>query len=186
MARPSVLSGHDEEVALFVLKLNPIMSLDDTPYTAIGQLNSQGQLVGGCVFTNYTGRDIHGHLGGVGNWLTRRFLGECFRYIFVTLGCARATGLVAASNIKAQRFDESMGFVYEGTLREYLPDGEDAYIYGMLRSECRWLKAGLLKHDTQRKTTGPTVSHLAASPTVAPAERRGPSVARLARIAGRE
>lgn len=181
-----VVGGMDEEVAQFVLSMNPIMSLDDTPFTAIGQLNSRGEIVGGAVFTNYTGRDIHGHLAGKGNWLTRRFLGECFRYIFVHLGCARTTGIVAASNIRAQRFDESMGFVYEGTLRKFLPNDEDAYVYGMLREECRWLRTGMLKHDTQSTPAGPTTSKLAAAPSAAPGQRRGPSVARLAGLAGRQ
>jgi hypothetical protein len=171
----------DEQVAEFVLRLNPIMSLDDTPYTAIGQMNMAGVLVGGCVFTNYTKRDIHGHLAGVGNWLTRRFLGECFRYIFQTLGCVRATGIVAASNIRAQRFDESLGFVYEGTLRQFLPNGEDAYIYGMLREECRWLNVGVMKNDPQRAKAH--VAKLDAGPSLRP----GPSIARLAaRAAGHD
>jgi RimJ/RimL family protein N-acetyltransferase len=168
----------DEEVARFVLSKNPIMSLDDTPYTAIGQMNTAGVLVGGCVFTNYTQRDIHGHLAGVGNWLTRRFLGECFRYIFQTLGCVRATGLVAASNIRAQQFDESLGFKYEGTLRKFLPNDEDCYVYGMLREECRWLNVGVMRNDNPRSPTAgaPHVARL----TAGPGRRSGPSIARLA------
>lgn len=178
MASKKVVGEMDEDVATFVLARNPNMSLDDTPYTAIGQINAAGQICGGTVFTNYTKRDVHASIAGEGNWLTRRFLGECFRYIFLKLGCERCTVLVADSNTRSQKFVTQLGYVYEGTMRRFLPEGEDCHVFGMLREECRWLKAGL--YDTQRQRTGPSVSRLAHGPTTAPGQRRGPSIARLA------
>ena len=55
------------------------------------------------------------------------------------LGCRRVTGYVPAANARARRLDEHLGFVYEGRLREALPDGQDVLVLGMLRRECRWL-----------------------------------------------
>lgn len=175
MANRIVIADQDDKVAQFVLSMNPIMSLDDTPYTAIGQFDGLGNIVGGCVFTNYTQRDIHGHLAGHGNWLTRAFLGECFRYIFVQLKCRRCTGLVARSNVRAQKFDEGLGFHYEGVLRAYLPNDEDCFIYGMLREECRWLNAGVKKYAERPRTDSTGIARLAA----APAQRRGKTIAAL-------
>jgi hypothetical protein len=169
MGRRYTVGGRDEDVANFVLSMNPMMELGEYPYTAIGQVNEQGIIIGGCVITNYTKRDCHGHLAGQGNWLTRRFLGECFRHIFIKLGCVRCTGIVAESNLRAQRFDEGLGFIHEGTLRRFLPNGEDAMIYGMLREECRWLNVGVLD-GTKRN----------------PASRIGPTVAALQRSTGPE
>lgn len=150
-----VKSGIDEQVAQFVMKLNPGMTMGETPFTAMGQLDATGNLVGGVVFNNYTTRDIHMHVAGVGShWLNRRFIGEVFRYIFHQLGCRRCTGLVARSNEHAQQFDLKLGFMYEGVLRAHLPNDEDAFIFGMLREECRWLKVGALRNERIGKTLG--------------------------------
>lgn len=162
MGSKHVVGAMDEAVATWVCAQIPGMDLGDTPYTAIGQLDGLGNIVGGAVFNNYTRRDIHIHVAGISpRWLTRRFLGECFRYVFLGLGCRRCTGLVAASNSRAQRFDEGLGFVYEGTLRGYLADDEDCLIYGMLREECRWLAVGEL-HGSKRqlRPAGPTIAGL--------------------------
>jgi RimJ/RimL family protein N-acetyltransferase len=43
------------------------------------------------------------------------------------------------SNETAKKFDEHVGFIQEGVIREAFEDGEDAILYGMLRSECRYL-----------------------------------------------
>jgi RimJ/RimL family protein N-acetyltransferase len=33
------------------------------------------------------------------------------------------------------------GFTQEGVLREAFEDGEDAILYGMLKSECKWIRS---------------------------------------------
>jgi RimJ/RimL family protein N-acetyltransferase len=146
-----ILAGEDEMVADWVADRVPEMEIGDSPYTAIGLVNDGGVLVGGVVYTNYTRTDIHMHIALTGRRvLTRWFIGECFRYPFVQLGVKRVTGLVAASNEAARRFDEHMGFKQEGVLRHYMPDGDDCIVYGMLREECRWLTAGVVKNGRRR------------------------------------
>lgn len=148
-----VVGSMDEEVAAFVISKNPGMELGDSPYTAIGNLDEMGNIIGGVVFNNYIRRDVHLHVAGTGRrWITRRFIGEVFRYVFVQLGCRRCTGLVADSNEKALTLDIGLGFVYEGTLRKYLDNDEDCHVLGMLREECRWLKVGELKYGYQHRT----------------------------------
>lgn len=178
MGNRYVVGGRDQEVADFVLSLNPMMELGEYPYTAIGQVNGQGHIIGGIVLTAYIKTDVQVHVAGIGNWLTRRFLGESFRHIFHKLGCVRCTGLVAETNVRAQRFDEGLGFVHEGTMRRYLPNGDDARIYGMLREECRWLNSGVIdgrKRDATEKRN-PTVASLQRG---AGPEQRQPVHARL-------
>jgi RimJ/RimL family protein N-acetyltransferase len=140
-----LLANQDEMVAKWVSSRISIFEYGSTPYTALGLMNQTGMIIAGCVYQNYTKRDIHMHTAALPDkrWLNRHFLGECFRYPFEQLGCLRVTGLVPAKNTDAQRFDEHLGFVYEGRIRQILPNGDDLLIYGMLREECRWLKVGL-------------------------------------------
>jgi RimJ/RimL family protein N-acetyltransferase len=72
-------------------------------------------------------------------WVRREAMHRFFAYPFLQLGCNRVTGLVAATNLTARKFDEHIGFVQEGVLREGLPNGEALIVYGMLRAECRWI-----------------------------------------------
>jgi len=115
----------------------------DTPYTAIG-LEQDGMIIAGVLYDNFTRVNIDAHIAGEGRrWMTKRFLGEMFRYPFVQLGVARITCRIAASNADSLRLCQHMGFTWEGRIREALPDGEDLLILGMLRRECRWLGVGL-------------------------------------------
>lgn len=106
----------------------------------VGMLKD-GKLIAGCVFNMYTGTGICMHVAATENgWLNREFLRACFSYPFLQLGCQRVTGLVRTDNKAAQRFDEHLGFKREGLLRQAEEDGCDLILYGMLKSECRWIK----------------------------------------------
>lgn len=113
------------------------------PGHAIG-LEQDGELVAGVVFNLYTGPSICMHVAAEPGrrWMNRDFLYRVFAYPFVQLGCHRVTGLVPADNIVARKFDEHLGFVFEGRLRKARSDGSDMYLYGMLKEECRFLKLG--------------------------------------------
>lgn len=151
MGRKFVLAAADERVAEFVCKHNAGMSLGDAPYTAIGQTDAMGNIIGGVVYNNFTQVDIHMHVAGLGRrWLTRRFLGEAYRYVFQQLGCGRCTVLVDEANEHSLRFCLGLGYVHEGTLRRYLPNGNDCHVLGMLREECRWLTVGVLSNGLKQ------------------------------------
>lgn len=74
------------------------------------------------------------------NWLNRAFLREVFRFPFEVWNMRRVGSTIAASNEKSIRFCEHLGFVREGCVRQGAPNGEDLYIYGMLKDECRYLR----------------------------------------------
>lgn len=149
-----ILAHQDEMVAKWVSARMPIFEFGSSPYTAIGLANKAGSLIAGVVYQNFTKTDIHMHVAALDGkrWLSKAFLGECFRYPFKQLDCARVTGLVPGRNIDAQRFDEHLGFVLEGRVRKILPNGDDLVIYGMLREECRWLEVGL-NHGRKQYST---------------------------------
>lgn len=106
-------------------------------YVAIGY-ERFGQLVGGVVFTQFSGRNIV-LACALEAPLTRMFLRALFFYPFLQLGCARMTLLIDEDNAKSIRLVEHVGFILEGRMREAMPRG-DVLIYGLLRTECRWLK----------------------------------------------
>jgi hypothetical protein len=51
----------------------------------------------------------------------------------------RVGASIAADNTKSIRFCKHLGFVREGRIREGAKAGLDLLIFGMLRSECRFL-----------------------------------------------
>lgn len=139
-----IVANQDKRVAEWVASRITTFQLGSTPYTAIGLANETGALLAGVVYENYTRTDIHMHVAALPGrrWLSKAFLGEGFRYPFEQLGCVRVTGLVPARNLEAQEFDEHLGFVKEGRVRQILPNGDDLIVYGMLREECRFLNVG--------------------------------------------
>jgi RimJ/RimL family protein N-acetyltransferase len=112
-----------------------------TDCVALG-LEEDGELIAGVVFNWYTGASISMHVAAEPGrrWLNRDFLYRCFAYPFLQLNCNRVTGLVRVDNLDAQRFDEHLGFVQEGLIRQGADDKTDFILYGMLKDECRWLE----------------------------------------------
>lgn len=94
-------------------------------------------------YDTFTEFDCHMHIASNGSrrWISRALLREAFAYPFIQCGLRRITGLVAASNQDAMRFDLHLGFRIEGLCREGAPDG-DLFILGMLRRECRFIQQG--------------------------------------------
>jgi L-amino acid N-acyltransferase YncA len=60
-------------------------------------------------------------------------------YVFITLGCKRVTGLIAASNEKSRKLAENTGFEYEATLKNAANDGGDLIVYVLWKDKCRML-----------------------------------------------
>lgn len=72
------------------------------------------------------------------NWATRKVLKYVFSVVFVTIGAKRCSVFVSKSNEKSHDFCQRLGFKDEGLLREYRENGEDCYVMGMLKQECKW------------------------------------------------
>jgi RimJ/RimL family protein N-acetyltransferase len=108
--------------------------------TAIG-VERNGELIAAVVYDRYSGNDLCMHVAAIpsARWATKDAMYRFFAYPFLQLGVTRVTGLVAADNAAARKFDEHIGFVFEGTMRRGMADGTDLIVYGMLRDECRWI-----------------------------------------------
>lgn len=67
-------------------------------------------------------------------WATRETIARLLAYPFGQLGCQRLTTLIPASNTRAIRFNEGLGFKREGLARRGF-GSDDCVILGMLREE---------------------------------------------------
>lgn len=133
-----ILAGHRELVAAWVAERIRDFELPKQDYEALGVLKD-GNLIGGVIYNEFRGHDIRMHCAGEPGWLTKATLRAFFSYPFIQLQCCRVTGTVAKANKQARRLNERLGFVMEGCLRDGLKEGKDLIIYGMKRSECRWI-----------------------------------------------
>lgn len=120
------------------LRMDPRELVGDMPFEALGALRGE-DLIGAVIYTNYRGPSIETHWAGEAGWLTREHLRGIFAYPFQQLRVRRVTGIVHRKNKRARRIAEKIGFKLEGVCRDGFETG-DACIYGITKSDCRWLK----------------------------------------------
>lgn len=107
---------------------------------AMSAVDSTDNFVLVVVLSNFTPRNIDMHQASCkgGKGFSPRVIvtmfNAIFEYVFYKLHAARVTGLVKASNSKARRFDEHLGFKLEGIMREAFED-DDLCIYGFLKAD---------------------------------------------------
>lgn len=103
-------------------------------------IKRDGVLVGGVMYTDYNKSNIWMHVAGTDGmqWASKAFVRAAFRYPFQQLGVKRVTGWVEASNEKARRLDEHLGFKQEAVLKNAAQDGGDVIIYVMFREDCKY------------------------------------------------
>jgi RimJ/RimL family protein N-acetyltransferase len=109
-------------------------------YVALG-MERDGEMIAGIVLDRFGNRECQMHIAGLPGklWATPEAIQRAFEFPFVRYGRERVTVETPVSNMRARRYNEHVGFVREGLKRAAADDGGDSIIYGMLRSECRWL-----------------------------------------------
>lgn len=109
-------------------------------FTAFMVLSDDDDLMGAVLISNFRGTDCE--ISCVSETPTAWRPHVCravFQYIFDQLGCVRCTSVTTKANVKARAFLEHFGFQLEGKIRLGYDGLKDALIYGLLRSECRYL-----------------------------------------------
>lgn len=137
----SILIGAESIIIPFVQARVPYVEEGFGPCSAIGVVRD-GKIIGGVVYHQYRERD-----GDImvslafdrPHWALPYTLRMLFTYPFVTLGCERITAAIPRSNARSRRICERLGFKLEGVCRKAFGRKEDAMLYGILRSECRYL-----------------------------------------------
>ena len=101
----------------------------------------RGKMVAGLIFNNYRANlDLWMTIYSISpKWCSKSVLKYIFTTCFEVLNCKRANVLVSKDNHRSLSLCERLGFRKEGLLRQYRENGDDCYIMGMLKKECRWL-----------------------------------------------
>lgn len=107
------------------------------PCQAAAVVGSDGQMLGGVVFTHYQpkyGAIDLSFASESRRWLTRWNITQMMRYPFGQLQCQRVTTFTPRRNREARRFLDAFGFKREGSVRRGFGD-DNAIISGLLREE---------------------------------------------------
>jgi hypothetical protein len=71
--------------------------------------------------------------------LTRKFITEVFKYLFVTCDLGLVIGVTPCNNIAALRFNKKLGWKHLAKIRDGYAPGTDMAIQVIRREECRWI-----------------------------------------------
>lgn len=108
-------------------------------HRTLGAFAEDGTLLAAVAFDSFTPYECCIHLAvDDERGVTPANLKQVFTTAFVGWGLQRVTALTAQSNMASRSFLERVGFEIEGRKRCAI-DGEDELVYGMLKSECRWI-----------------------------------------------
>ena len=102
----------------------------------------EGRMLGGVIFNDWRpGTDVWWTIYTESpRWCSRKVLRYLFFKAFEEMGCRRISLLVDVTNGRCLKLVRRLGFKCEGRLRRFREDGKDCYIFGMLKSECKWRK----------------------------------------------
>jgi RimJ/RimL family protein N-acetyltransferase len=111
------------------------------PLSQVPLLTTDGGKFGLVVLHNATANgDAEMVAAGSPRIWNRTVIRALARWIFLQNELRRVTVRVRGSQLKTREYAVRLGFKFEGVQRRYFSDDEDAYCFGMLRRECRWLK----------------------------------------------
>lgn len=156
----NLLFGHDRDVAHWVACQIPHMHRRIPrfapgeafgPGAAIGVLDAQGRMVGGCVYHNWDedcGSMEISCASTTPSWLKPGVMRALLRYPFAQVGCQRLTACTPRRATSARQFLERLGFKREGCVRRGFGD-DHAIIYGLLAEE--WAESSLNRPARQQR-----------------------------------
>ena len=99
-----------------------------------------GELLGGAIYTHYTGESIQMHLAGFRRrWANRDLVFAVFDYPFNQLGVKRIFGFVPEDNWHAQKLNMRAGFRVVARLEGMFKHNIACVVMCMERAECRFL-----------------------------------------------
>jgi RimJ/RimL family protein N-acetyltransferase len=134
----SVLFGADEVVAEFVKQR--VSNTSFSQFTALGVVRNN-RLVAGVVYHRFRQIDIEVVIAAdTANWCFPATMRTLFAYPFGQLGVQRISAVVGRKNKMSRKLVKGLGFKEEGCCRKALDNGEDAFIYGILREECKFIR----------------------------------------------
>lgn len=98
------------------------------------------ELLGGVVYSGYTGHSIAMHVAGFDpRWISRDLIWTCFDYPFSQLQVKKIFAPTPSSNKLAHDMNLRWGFTRPVIVEDVFEDG-DLIVLSMYAHECRWLK----------------------------------------------
>lgn len=136
----SLSAGQNEVVANFVARTQGRTIESWGKYNTLAFYDKKGMKCA-LVYNHWTPPNIAMHIAARPGslWCHPAILFHIFAYPFLQLKLGRVTAPVAASNERSIAVVEHLGYKLEGRLREADPRGGDILVFGMLKTECRWL-----------------------------------------------
>jgi len=111
-------------------------------YRALGWVHD-GQIVGQCIFNDYTEANIEIHLYAP-KCMNKKTIKDVYSYVFNTLKCERLTAKPYCTNETLLQLLERIGFVYEFTQENYYKVSNtfvDAKVYKLTKNTIpKWVK----------------------------------------------
>lgn len=138
----TLIYGQDELISKWVsLQLFNDYDSFDEKTRAIGVILNN-KIIAGVTYTNYIPElSIEMSVAGVDKrWCNRHNLKAFFAYPFIDLRVKRVSTLCSAQKEGVIMFNKRLGFTQEGYHRAAWSLGGDAISWGMLESECKWIK----------------------------------------------
>jgi hypothetical protein len=100
-----------------------------------------GAIVAGAVYHRWRRFDVEVTFAATTpRWTLPQNVTPLFHYPFVQRGCTRITLIIGGNNKNALRTNVKLGFKVEGIARRAYDGINDAWILGMIREDCKWLK----------------------------------------------
>jgi len=100
-----------------------------------------GRLIAGAIFNNYAGFMVDIHIATTDKkWCNRRVLKSVFEMAFDNLKCVRVNMMCSKNNKSMRKLALRLGFKQEGCHKKAHLGTTDAISYGLLKTDCRWLK----------------------------------------------
>lgn len=130
-----VEAGHDKEVADWLKSFGVSFV---PPFSTLAMIKD-GKVIACAVFNNYQDSNIDmSVVFGRRIALTRGNLRALFQYPFKQLGVNRISVRTRSNNMSVRKQIRRLGFEPEGKQPQFY-GSEDAMLYGMVRSACKWL-----------------------------------------------
>jgi len=100
-----------------------------------------GKLIAGAIFNHYAGFMVDIHIATTDKkWCNRRVLKSVFEMAFNNLKCVRVNMMCSKNNKSMRKLALRLGFKQEGCHKKAHLGTTDAISYGLLKTDCRWLK----------------------------------------------
>ncbi len=137
-----LIHGRQQWIADYVALPFPVaQETGFKPYYCFGAVNDAGRLVGGLVLTDYRPHDIAVSIyAETPTAFTPGFVRYFFKWVFEAQTFTRLSAEIAGTNKRCQRLALGLGFKPEGIRPKAYGYGEDdLHMFGMLKSDCRFL-----------------------------------------------